>query len=181
MNTKYVFPINFTVASLGEQSRRVRSIEKVCWQGRFSFGMTDSKVSLKFRIADTNGEVENVNKKMQGAFVLGLVIVAAVASMGVLTAYAADQIRDQDRDQLKGEECIPDCTCDGVGDQTRNRTNDQVQDQDCEQDCICDGVKDQTRDRTQDQLQDQTCQENCVCDLVKDQTQLQTRLQIRDC
>ena len=71
-----------------------------------------------------------MNTKMQGAFILGLVLVAAVASMSILSASAA---------------------VNGDADQTRDRTKDQIQDKDClqTQDCTCDYVKDQLRTRLQ--------------------------------
>ena len=92
-----------------------------------------------------------MNTKMKGTLILGLVLVAALASTFVLSASAADQ--------------------------TRDRKQDQIQDCDCLNDCACDGAHDQTRDRTQDQVQD----EDCPVAFVKDQVQLHTRQQIRDC
>ncbi len=94
-----------------------------------------------------------MNSKTKGVLILGLVIVATMASFSLFTVSAADQTRDQDRE--RGEYCTPDCGCDLV--------------------------KEQARDRTQDQSQDRDCLQGCSCDCVKDQTQLQTRLQTRDC
>ena len=133
-------------------------------------------MSLKFGFADTIGEVKNVNSKMKGIFILGLVAIAAVASMGLLTASAAangDVTQTQDRAQ--------DCVNDLVGNQARDRTQDQLQDQDCTQNCVNDCMGDQTRDRIQDQLQNQDCLQDYEQNCQQDQVQLQTRCRAGGC
>ena len=127
-------------------------------------------MSLKFGFADITGEVKNVNSKTKGIFILGLVLVAAVASMGLLTASAAangDVAKTRDRAQ--------DCFSDLVGDQARDRMQDQLQNQDCTQNCVNDCIGEQTQDRTQDQLQNQDCLNDCEQNCQQDQAQLQTR------
>ena len=129
-------------------------------------------MSLKFGFADTFGEVKNVNSKMKGIFILGLVVVAAVASMGFLTASAAangDVTQTRDRAQ--------DCVNDLIGDQARNKTRDQ----DCTQNCVNDCIGGQSRDRIQDQLQNQDCPQDCEQNCQQDQVQLQTRCRAGGC
>jgi hypothetical protein len=133
-------------------------------------------MSLKFGFADTTGEVKNVNSKTKGIFILGLVLVAAVASTGLLTASAAangDVTQTRDRAQ--------DCVSDLVGNKTRDRTQNQLQDQDCTQDCVNVCIGDQTRDRVQDQLQNQDCLQDCEQNCQQDQVQLQTRCRAGGC
>ena len=117
-------------------------------------------MSLNLGFVDMNGEVKNMNSKMKGVFILGLVLVAALASTFVFSASAANQTRDRIQDQVQDCDCINDGTCDGASDQTRDRTQDQIQDR------TCDGVADQTCDRTRDQVQDQNCAQDCNCDGV---------------
>jgi hypothetical protein len=127
-------------------------------------------MSLKFGFADTIGEVKNVNIKMKGIFILGLVLVAAVASTGLLTASAAaNGDVTQTRDRAKN------CINDPLGDPARDRTQDQLQNQDCTQNCVNDCIGEQTQDRTQDQLQNQDCLNDCEQNCQQDQAQLQTR------
>ena len=114
---------------------------------------------------DINGEVKNMNPKIKGTFILGLIVVAALASTFVLSASAADQTRDRVKNQVQDCDCTNDCACDGTPDQTRDRIQDQTQD--------CDGTPDRTQDRARDR--------DCTATFVKDQTQLQLRQQIRDC
>jgi hypothetical protein len=76
-----------------------------------------------------------MNQKMKGAFIIGLVLFAAVASMCLLTASAA---------------------VNGNADQTRDRTQDKIQDKDClqDKDCSFDCAKDQDQLRTRLQIRD---------------------------
>ena len=90
-------------------------------------------MSLNLGFVNINGEVKNMNSKMKGAFILGLVLVAALASTFLLSASAA---------------------VNGDATQTRDRTKDQIQDKDCVKDCSCDCVKDQTQLRTRLQIRD---------------------------
>ena len=100
-------------------------------------------MSLKFGFADTTGEVKNVNSKTKGIFILGLVLVAAVASTGLLTASAAaNGDVTQTRDRAK------DCINDPLGDPARDRTQDQLQNQDCTQNCEQNCQQDQAQLQT---------------------------------
>ena len=131
-------------------------------------------MSLKFGFEDITCEVKNVNPKMKGIFILGLV--TAVASVGSLIASAAangDVTQTRDRAQ--------DCVNDLVGDQARDRIQDQLQDQDCTQNCVNDCIGDQTRDRIQDQLQNQDCPQDCEQNCQQDRAQLQTRCRAGGC
>ena len=149
---------------------RLRSLAEkrfIFWNGCFT-------MSLKFGFEDITCEVKNVNSKMKGIFILGLVVVAAVASMGFLTASAAangDAAQTRDRAQ--------DCVNGLVGDQARDRMQDQLQDQDYTQNCVNDCIGDQTRDRIQDQLQNQDCPQDCEQNCQQDQ--LQTRCRAGGC
>ena len=134
-------------------------------KGGSFFGMVNPKCPLNFGLWVSNGEVKNMNSKMKGTFILGLILVAAFASVFVLSASAADQTRDRVKDQVQDCDCTNDCACDGTPDQTRDRIQDQTQD--------CDGTPDQTQDRARNR--------DCTATFVKDQTQLQLRQQIRDC
>ncbi len=105
---------------------------------------------------------------MQGAAVLVLVMLLAVASVVAAQGGTRDRIRLQDQTLLR------DCDCD----QLQLRIQDGLQDgepdrlrlRDC--DCDCDGVPDQLRLRDQDRTQD--CLYGCEPIMLRQQTQ--TRL-----
>jgi hypothetical protein len=96
------------------------------------------KVSLNFRLMDNNGEVKNMNSKIKGTFILGLILFAALASTFVLSASAADQTRDRIQDQTQD--------CDGTPDRTQDRARDR--------DCTSTFVKDQTQLQLRQQIRD---------------------------
>ena len=65
---------------------------------------------------------------MKGAIILGLLLTATVASMGIISASAAnngdlDQTRDRTKDCLQNKDClqIQDGTCDQIKDQLRTK------------------------------------------------------------
>jgi hypothetical protein len=69
-----------------------------------------------------------MNQKMKGALILGLLLIAVVASMGILSASAAkngdlDQTRDRTKDCLQDKDCLQtqDGTCDQIKDQLRTK------------------------------------------------------------
>jgi hypothetical protein len=133
-------------------------------------------VSLNSRFAEDNCEVKNVNSKLKVTFILGLVLVTAIASTFVLSASAANQTRDRTQDQVQDCDCTNDCTCDGTQTQTRDQTQTQSQDCTCPDGCTCDGTPNQAGEGYQNQAQNRF-----GADLVKDQIQLRTQLQVRDC
>ena len=144
--------------------RRVSNLERPFQECPLSLSPQNSK-----------DEVKNLKIQMKGAFILGLVLIASVASMAFLSVSLAangdaDQTRDRIQDQLQ-EDCQQNCVGDRVGDQARDRTQDQDSTGDCTGDC----AQDRSQDRTQD------CTQDCTCDGVGDQTRLQTRQQTRDC
>ncbi len=76
-----------------------------------------------------------MNQKIKGAFIIGIVLFSAVASMCLLPTSAA--VNDD-------------------ADQTRGRTQDQIQDKDClqDKDCSFDCARDQDQLRTRLQIRD---------------------------
>ncbi len=173
-----------TLATILVEAARSRQLAKKSWQirkhhwnGCFIFWNGFLKVFLNSRFAEDSCEVKNVNSKTKGAFILGLVFVAVVASTFVLSASAANQTRDRTQDQVRDCDCTNDCTCDGTQTQTRDQTQTQSQDCTCPNDCACDGTPNQVGGGSQNRAQNR----GCAVDLVKDQIQLRTQLQIRDC
>ncbi len=115
-------------------------------KGGSFFGMVNPKCPLNLGLWVSNGEVKNMNLKMKGTFILGLILVATFASVFVLSASAADQTRDRAKDQVQDCDCTNDCDCDGTPDQTQDRARDR--------DCTSTFVKDQTQLQLRQQIRD---------------------------